>query len=72
MEETVSLGEVYDVDADSLEKVARVLHAKVEPLQVAHSIRVVTHPNVVRRQVLLTHLVHIRALKVPIKRHFLS
>ena len=57
MEETVAFGEIDDIDLNRVSKFARVLHPKVEPLQVSVSIRVITHPTVICSGILQSDLV---------------
>lgn len=67
VEQTVSLGEVDNVDPDSVHKIIRVLHPEVEPLQIPIAICVVAHKNVESCSVLQPHLVEVGALKVSVK-----
>ena len=67
VEKTVTLCEVDDVDVDFCHVIAGVLHAEVEPLQVARAVRVVTHEAVEGVVATNTHLVQVGALKVSIK-----
>lgn len=70
VEERVALGEVDDVDVNGFDEVTRVLHPKIEPLQVACAVRVVPHEKVESGNVALAHLIQIGALEVCVKGDF--
>ena len=67
MEQTVTLGEVNNIDSHGFNKITSVFHAKVEPLKAANTIAVVTHPNVECCCRSLPHLVDVCAFKIAIK-----
>ena len=71
VEQAVAFGEVNDADAYRLQEVARVLHPKIEPLQVADPIGVVAHPDVILRDRLLPDLIDVGTFEVTVKSHFL-
>ena len=46
VEERVALGKVDDVEVNGLDKVTCVLHPKIEPLEIARAVCVVSHKQV--------------------------
>ena len=68
MEETVPFCKIDDVDPDSFSEFGWVFHPKVEPLQIAITICVISHPTVKSRRIFQSNLVNICTFKVSVKR----
>ena len=51
MEETVPFCEIDDVDPDSFSEFSWIFHSEVEPLQIAITISVISHPTVKSRRI---------------------
>ena len=68
MKETIPFCEIDDVDPDSFSEFSWIFHSEVEPLQIAITIGVISHPTVKSRHIFHSNLVQIGAFKVSIKR----
>ncbi len=69
VEQTISFGEIDDIDLDCVREFTRVLHSEVKPLEISVSIRVITHPAVESCLAFHSYLVQICTLEVSIKVH---
>lgn len=69
MKQTVAFGEIHDINSDSFSEVACIFHAKVEPLEAADTVGIVSHPDVECTARLLPHLVYVRTFKITVERH---
>ena len=70
VEEGVALGKVDDIEVNGLHEVTRVLHPKIEPLEIARAVRVVPHEQVKISQTALANLVQISAFEVCVEGDF--
>lgn len=57
MEKTIAFSKIDDIDLYGVSKFACILHPEVEPLQIAISIGVVSHPNIESRCIFHSYLV---------------
>lgn len=65
--EGVSLCKVDNVYLDLTDKIGRIFHSKVEPLQIAGAVRIVANEHVKSSWTFSTHLITIGTFKIRIK-----
>ena len=71
-EKTICLGKVDNIDVNGASKVGMILHAKVEPLQVAIAVGVIAHEDIESVLIATSHLLDIGTLHVAIKSYLVA